>query len=122
MRLGELDICKSSNINSFIRNYALAVEMTFTTCKTCKGTGLGGFSFHEQGGMWDGVSYCDDCDGTGFSDWKENELLALCDKCKGAGFLGHSKDHASTCKLCDGKGVVDWLEGIRRGILTGIPK
>ncbi len=39
-------------------------------CATCKGTGLSNWYKSDTGNItWDGVSYCDDCEGVGKLDW-----------------------------------------------------
>jgi len=99
------DAIRANNINQFIRNYVHVIEESFDRCEECKGTGLYGFRYHEQGASWDGVSYCDKCDGTGYINWVKSDLFMVCNNCSGLG-----------CKKCDHKGVVDWIQGMRMGI------
>ena len=97
---------KATNVNIFIRNFANAVELSFNKCDECGGTGLYGVHRHEQGASWDGVSYCEKCDGTGYIDWNKSEAFTVCDACSGVG-----------CSKCENKGVVDWIQAARYGIL-----
>jgi len=78
-------------------------------CNDCKGTGLGNITNSSQGFTWDGVSFCDECNGIGFLDWEETLFIKLCPDCKGGGGLN------KVCTTCNGKGVLDWIQYIRVG-------
>lgn len=81
-------------------------------CNHCGGTGLDHFSSTKDGGyIWDGVSFCDKCEGIGYLNWKETLLEKLCPTCQGTGVSENYK----TCPSCDKKGIVDWVRYIRLG-------
>jgi DnaJ-class molecular chaperone len=81
-------------------------------CNHCGGTGLDKFALANDGSyIWDGVSFCDKCEGIGYLTWKETLLEKLCPTCQGTGVIGNN----AKCPSCDKKGVVDWVRYIRLG-------
>ncbi|MCK5605180.1 hypothetical protein KAR91_25035 [Candidatus Pacearchaeota archaeon] len=110
---------RANKVNSFIRNYALAIEMTFTVCPRCKGTGLSGTGSNSGGYSWNG-EFCNTCEGVGYTEWTENKALAICDNCGGAGRTGTTPEWSETCPKCKGNGIMDWLTATKLGIKVGI--
>lgn len=114
IRLESKDRERANNIRNFIRNYAAAIDKTFERCGACQGTGLTGTHKCRSGYSWNG-EFCPVCEGTGYVNWKNSLILAICDKCSGSG-----GSHENPCKICGGKGVLDWVAAMRMGIMTGI--
>jgi DnaJ-class molecular chaperone len=54
------------NLNKRIKG----MEDSYMTCKICSGTGLQVF-YHDEIRTWDGMSYCDTCEGWGTIEWTE---------------------------------------------------
>lgn len=79
-------------------------------CNHCSGTGLKNFSRNETGdSTWDGISFCDKCEGIGYLKWKETVELKLCPECKGDG------GYHGNCPTCNGEGILDWIQFMRVG-------
>ena len=89
----------SNNISSFIRTYASSLDLYFEVCKLCTGSGLAGTHKMQEGGhSWDGT-FCEKCEGVGFTNWRNPDIIDICEECEGEG-----------CKLCGNKGIVDWIQ------------
>ncbi len=80
-------------------------------CNDCNGTGLDNIVNLNGDYSWDGVSFCDKCEGIGYISWKETIMSKLCPKCKGG---GHNS-RLDKCSVCNGKGVLDWIKYMRVG-------
>lgn len=100
-RIGKL---QSDSVFNVIANLAKDHDLKFIKCESCEGTGLGNFHKNITGGgyNWDGMTFCNHCNGTGFTGWEQCDEFKLCVKCFGRG-----------CKICGDKGYLDWVQVIR---------
>ena len=73
-------------------------------CEKCSGTGLEGVNGFDGSYSWDGVSFCDHCNGIGYIMFKNTVLLKKCSYCDGAG-----------CDKCNNQGILDWVQYLRVG-------
>ena len=80
-------------------------------CEKCSGTGLSCTYGFDGSYSWDGVSFCEDCNGTGYIMFKDTVLLKKCPECNGS---GDSQAH-QLCDACGGKGILDWIQYMRMG-------
>ncbi len=73
-------------------------------CEKCSGTGLDNISNLNGDYSWDGVSFCKQCNATGYIMFKNTMILKKCPHCDGAG-----------CDKCNNKGILDWIQYMRVG-------
>lgn len=103
MHLSHRQIQRSNNLRFLIDKYCIVKAI----CKNCNGTGLRCYNYTEHNGIkdysWDGHSYCDHCEGLGYTKWGnvEKDGWNLCPSCNGFG-----------CEKCSHNGVVDWVKFI----------
>jgi len=105
---------RAEKLHNFAKRYQ---DLTKTVeCKACGGTGLTGVTKlnNGQGHSWNG-EYCPVCSGTGYIDFRDDQLYAICDQCGGSG-----GSRTAACTKCDGKGILDWVEAMRAGVNAGI--
>ena len=81
-------------------------------CNGCNGTGLGNVSHFDGDYSWDGETFCDKCEGSGYLDFKETMIMKLCPYCKGGGLNSNSDEK---CSKCNGEGILDWIQYMRLG-------
>ena len=73
-------------------------------CNECNGTGLAGVQGYDGSYSWDGISFCEYCNATGYIMFKNTVMLKKCPYCEGAG-----------CDKCNNKGILDWIQYMRIG-------
>ena len=105
MRLNQGKVEQLNSTYQKIRKYEASNNVKFKECKICEGTGLYGYTKLEEGGYaWSG-EYCNNCGGTGRVESNINNLVFICDKCKGT---GNEPLDIDSCSRCGGFGIIDW--------------
>jgi hypothetical protein len=59
-----------TKIKEIINNKRNPNDLDMIRCSNCNGTGLK-YTGTVDNPQWDGVSFCDSCEGVGFWDWIE---------------------------------------------------
>lgn len=97
------EVLKANVVFKAIQALSKIVEMYFSKCPDCNGTGcydvVGGF---KAGGKSWSTLFCSTCRGAGYIGWEESNVFYICENCGGKG-----------CKTCGNRGYSDWVQNAK---------